>query len=183
MIKDAGVEVSLTTTEDKTGWQGLGCGLLIGGLISPVLPGKSFASSVLKQGASDAFTARTAARASADSSRKLRSGGEGARVGTDRASATRSRHRCGEGLSDRLLWRPWEHRDAGDLHAPSRRCQNPDNSNTDELSFGGGEGVGVTDSRYSRPWWAARSAASRRFLAPSLSRMLATWLEAVLVLM
>jgi uncharacterized membrane protein len=58
IVKDVGGEVSLTETEDKSGWQGLGRGLLIGGLTGLVLPGKTFASSALKQGAGGAFTAR-----------------------------------------------------------------------------------------------------------------------------
>lgn len=58
IVKDAEGEVTLTETEDKTGWQGLGRGLLIGGLTGLLLPGKMFATSALKQGAGSAFMAR-----------------------------------------------------------------------------------------------------------------------------
>ena len=58
IVKDAGGEVSLTETEDKTGRQGFGRGLLIGGLTGLVLPGKTFVTSALKQGAGSAFMAR-----------------------------------------------------------------------------------------------------------------------------
>jgi uncharacterized membrane protein len=58
IVKDAEGEVSLSETEDKTGRQGLGRGLLIGGLTGLLLPGKTFVGSALKQGVSQGFMAR-----------------------------------------------------------------------------------------------------------------------------
>jgi uncharacterized membrane protein len=58
IVKDANGEVTLSETEDQSGRQGLGRGLITGGLMGLLLPGKSFVSSALKQGVSGGFLAR-----------------------------------------------------------------------------------------------------------------------------
>jgi len=58
IVKDANGNVTLSETEDKSGKQGLARGLILGGLMGFLLPGRSLVSSAVKQGASGGLLAR-----------------------------------------------------------------------------------------------------------------------------
>jgi uncharacterized membrane protein len=58
VVKDASGTVEFAETQDQTGWQGLGTGMLLGGILGLLLPGRTFGPSVLKTGVQSAFGAR-----------------------------------------------------------------------------------------------------------------------------
>jgi uncharacterized membrane protein len=58
IVKDDTGAIELAEMGDKSGWQGLASGLLIGGLLGLILPGRTVISSALKSGPSRAFIER-----------------------------------------------------------------------------------------------------------------------------
>ena len=58
VVKDAAGQVAFAESEDPTSWQGLGQGLLLGGLLGLLLPGRSAVQEALSRGVRSAASAR-----------------------------------------------------------------------------------------------------------------------------
>ena len=58
IVKDESGRLTFTETEDATFWQGMGRGLVLGGLVGLLFPGRSIIANALKVGVSGAFTDR-----------------------------------------------------------------------------------------------------------------------------
>lgn len=58
IVKDERGRLTFTETEDPTFWQGMGRGVVLGGLVGLLFPGLSIIANALKVGVSGAFTDR-----------------------------------------------------------------------------------------------------------------------------